>query len=639
MGWGRRWVIPACVLLVATQAVGEGLRPDGRAPSPPRVIRDGGSPVGIHPGTGTFTIEGPERTVRIAFGPEAPASLADVSEAVALDVARSFAGLPAARAHLRPVSLGPDGANRLGWAVDLFDTPSLTAVRVYVDAEGHPAGAISLVRSGLARVWGRSPDHGGLREVRLAGLGEGARLASDILQVDGCAGEDGPVCERHGFARPDDAGDWLFDPVRSDPFDPFTEVNAWYHLHDARRRLAEIGLDDYPQQVLAVVNFRLDLTGDGRLDPYPNAFFFPRMTPDADGLVFGHLGAGGLAHDTDVLRHELVHAATVHLAELHARFDEQGFDHQPWVVAESVADYFAAALSGDPAIGVHAGGLLGLGPDGVRRLDRALDCPADLVGQPHADAEVFGGALWRAREAVGEEMDVVVAAALRAMPHQPTLAQAARAVEAVASAVLPADEAARVSAVLAAAGLLDCSRFRLLTGAAPRQGWLAVTRQMGRLSPGPFQYRIPIPEGTGRVRVVLEPERSADAAPVLHVRVGAPVQYLRREVAGRLTYEIVADAEGKAEIVLESGDWRFMESPVLFASPANAADHGWAYRIRVVYEPEATGRIGGWARPDLGEQPPPRPVPANDGAAPTGCVLGPVGLLVLLAGLRRRRAR
>jgi hypothetical protein len=564
-------------------------------------------------------------------------------------VARSFVDLPTARARTVEIALESRGVLQWGFAVELYEPERLRATRVYVDGHGRPLGRVPLERGGLARVWGRSPDHGGVREVRLQGIESAERLFSEALEVSGCAGDTGPVCRIEQFAAPDGDGNWRYDPDPSDPFDPFSEVNAWHHLEDALGRLAEVGLDDLPRRVHAIVNFRLDETGDGLLDPFPNALYMPRMSESTDGLVFGHVGTGSLAHDADVLRHELVHAATVHLADLYARFDDYGLDHQPSVIAEAVADYFAAALSGDPAIGVHTGRLLGLGDSGIRRLDLDLSCPADLVGQPHADAEVFGGALWRARTLAGERMDVVVASALRAMPHQPSLAQAAQAVAATATVVLAPDVAAEVVAVLEETGLLGCSRFRRLEVDAPRFGWLPVTRQMGRLSPGPFQYRIPIPEGAGRVRIRIEHVASDVRGPdspgeaVLHVRIGAPVKYLRKEMGGLLQYEIVDDLRHGTEVILEDDAWSFLSEPVLFASPANRADHPWGYRLSV--EVEARPAVRDIVSVDPVAERPPAEVTASSGdvePGPTGC--GPGGavailLLVCVGALMRGRRR
>ncbi len=613
---------------------------------PPLVERITGTERGSVPGAGSVVLKGAFGVELVEYGSLEPVAPTLIEPLHAVEKARSYAGLPKAKAWAFPLALSIEaGENsntsvkrRFGFAVDLVELGSVVAWRVYIDGHGHPVGIVPLVKGAYANVYKRSPSHSSADVAFLDVLGKVAELDDGSLRVSGCGPEPGgAICEFLSFATPDEHGDWLFGPVPADPLDPFAEVNAFWQLHTSKEALAEMGLDHYSRGVHAVVNYQSDESGDGELEPFLNAMYVPRMFGDADGLVFGYTGAGSLAHDADVLRHELVHAATVHLADLNSTFDEYGYDHHPAVIAETVADYYAAALSGDPAVAVHTGLLLGMGEGGVRRLDLDLHCPDDLIGRPHHDAQVVAGALWRAREAVGKKMDEVVATALKAMPLQPSIGQAAISLLAAASVHLGAGGHERVRRILEEAGVTSCSRFRDLEVGTAAMGQLPFTRQMGSLSPGPFQYRFRVPHGTGTVIARLQRLDGEDAIDgVLHARVGSPVRYLRREeVAGGMSLEIVYESKGQAEVEIDEEAWSHMNEPIIFLGPANSSEFSWMYRIEVFTKEsdevsEPTGHAPSSAIDSGGDS------PGGCGrSAPFGVVL----LLLWLPILKKRQAR
>lgn len=64
---------------------------------------------------------------------------------------------------------------------------------------------------------------------------------------------------------------------------------------------------------------------------------------------------------------------------------------------EGLADFFAAALSGDPLIAEYASGEIA-GGVGTRSLESGARCPESITGDPHGDGQLTSsGALFRNR--------------------------------------------------------------------------------------------------------------------------------------------------------------------------------------------------------------------------------------------------
>ena len=99
------------------------------------------------------------------------------------------------------------------------------------------------------------------------------------------------------------------------------------------------------------------------------------------------------------------------------RLARHGASAEPAAVEEALADFFAAALSGDPLMGEYAVGEAA-GGAALRSLSDGARCPDAVTGEAHDDARVLSGALWSARVVVERERrrlyDVAVLEAARA---------------------------------------------------------------------------------------------------------------------------------------------------------------------------------------------------------------------------------
>jgi len=225
------------------------------------------------------------------------------------------------------------------------------------------------------------------------------------------------LCHLVPVAQRDQNGDFLLQPAAgSAPEDPFAEVEAFFAARRALEEFRGFGLLDLSAQPLPlVVNMMLPAGIDSGnaaqmadptlpLEPYPGAAFRTSSPVvgepvglDGPAIWLGQGSVADMAYDSDVVSHEMVHAAvdaTVRLVPwMHA--DSQGLSGSPSALNEGLADYFAGALAGDPHIGEYAAKNFGL-PE-MRSIEGAARCPEALVGEPHADSLIVSRALWTVR--------------------------------------------------------------------------------------------------------------------------------------------------------------------------------------------------------------------------------------------------
>lgn len=188
--------------------------------------------------------------------------------------------------------------------------------------------------------------------------------------------------------------------------DPFAEVSAYFHT---ARALAYFGWQGKKIDVVASARIASGLLdgddaraarADLPLEPLPAAFFLP--SADAFGELNGSppaiwLGQGEVrdfSYDGDVVYHETTHAVLQEILPPHGayRFTSQGVTSEPEAIEEGLADYFAAAISGDPLVGEWVGGEY---PSEVRSVKTGTPC-SDWTGEPHADGLLLASALWNA---------------------------------------------------------------------------------------------------------------------------------------------------------------------------------------------------------------------------------------------------
>lgn len=147
------------------------------------------------------------------------------------------------------------------------------------------------------------------------------------------------------------------------------------------------------------------------LQPFSNAFYAPSdpmfsaiFGIQGGALWFGQGHSVDFAYDGDVVYHELGHAvvnATLKLVHT-PHMDEFGASMAPGAMNEGLADYFAAALTGDPDVGEYASQDIP-GKDAIRTLDNEDKCPTAITGEVHGDASLFSGGLWDVRKTLDED--------------------------------------------------------------------------------------------------------------------------------------------------------------------------------------------------------------------------------------------
>ena len=318
-------------------------------------------------------------------------AIAAVATALSADLARE-------PASARLVIRAEESSERLAYEVTIEDATG-RPVRSWVDAR---TGAIVVLDDGIAHATGFAytiDPLGPLVQVTLPGLGPGTGLSSRFLRVEDSVGAP---------AAQNSAGDFELGPGSGS----FDQVNAYYHAgHFLSEFLGRhLGASDLPDSVLLRVHFRTD----------------PFVAFTSGRFVYLGQPIAGFVHEvssaTDLVIHETTHAVLY------------GHDIQPTslrreagALHEGYADYFAAAVTGDPAIGEW---LYIPFPNGATRVDQPL--PAwhasnyDRIGfgggeaaSPWGNGMILSSALWDLRTAIGPSADSLVIESLDYMPSAP----------------------------------------------------------------------------------------------------------------------------------------------------------------------------------------------------------------------------
>jgi len=196
------------------------------------------------------------------------------------------------------------------------------------------------------------------------------------------------------FAQPDifqhDITSWIWD---SSLYNVIDESNVYWHINHIHDYYKQLDRDfnglDYPVPARVYVDFS-------------NAYW------DGVGMAFGR----GDGYDFDdfglyaeVIYHEYTHGVT---DKIYSGVDFP-YAAEPGAMNEGWSDYFACALSPSQSPKIGEGGLIIFEPNGFRTLDNTYRRETDWVNEVHADSEMFGGALWEAREVLGADiMDSLV---------------------------------------------------------------------------------------------------------------------------------------------------------------------------------------------------------------------------------------
>ncbi|HEY3562265.1 MAG TPA: M4 family metallopeptidase [Kribbella sp.] len=235
--------------------------------------------------------------------------------------------------------------------------------------------------------------------------------------------------------------------------DQFEQVMAYFWGTQAQKYLQSLGFG----RDLPAVNAE---SQDYRVDQYGQDNSFERDNPDIITL-----GKGGVddAEDGEVIVHETGHA--VHAAQVPGF----GSSLEAGSIGEAFGDYFAVTVGDWVAkqYGVPVKAPLACVmdwdstsytstvPHCLRRLDAGKHYPGDVVGEVHADGEIWSQALFQIRTALGPAVaDRIIIDAQFGFAPDTSFAAAARQTVATARSLYGASQAAVAQKAFADRGIL-----------------------------------------------------------------------------------------------------------------------------------------------------------------------------------------
>jgi MYXO-CTERM domain-containing protein len=469
-----------------------------------------------------------------------PATTAADARQIALEAVAGAVPYPPA-ATLR---IDPDGrGGRLVWRVRVDTVSPPAAWMVTLDA--HTGGVLDVSDLRLdaqGHAYEHNPENSEVITVELTDLDDGDVTDGTYALVRSTVFTDGVAAEEF-LAAADGSGDFFFDPDEPSAEDPFAEVHTYWHVTEVSRYFEQVHGHAFDGPALVTTNYRA--SEDVGFD---NAYFTTNMMGDTL-LVFGQ-GQVDFAYDADVIAHEFGHsviqARTDMVFDGLISYDEYGWNIAPGAIHEGMADYWSSTWHDDPVMGEY---LAVLGA--TRDLENDYSCPDHIIGEPHYDGEIIGGATWALREAVGAEVaDSLLYGALGLLTPTPSFADLGEAIaqlagELVDDGVLTADEAADIDAILDERGLLLCGREMPLVDevsqTVPIPGAQLISeelcefaRNLGAVFSTHFQYAVQVPEeGTldrltltvGQVRQDLGGLDPGDLQYSIYARTGDLITY------------------------------------------------------------------------------------------------------------------
>lgn len=185
----------------------------------------------------------------------------------------------------------------------------------------------------------------------------------------------------------------------------FEEVMGYAHVDTMQRRLQGLGIHARrEQQRMDVADLLFDRW------EYANASY----NQFSNVMFFGTLGVD-FAEDADVLLHEYGHS-------LHDNLQGGLGKQENAALSEGFSDFLACLQADDALLGEWVA--TSIPPEGsvrwVRRCDELKRHPMALVGDPHADGEIWSGALWETRHFLGDDVMLQLATEALALGTQNT---------------------------------------------------------------------------------------------------------------------------------------------------------------------------------------------------------------------------
>ena len=288
-------------------------------------------------------------------------------------------------------------AYRLAYRAIVHSRQPVASWEYIIDANtGEPLHRQDLLRSadGQGRVFNPNPVVA-LKDFTLMDRGDSADAIPDeaytdviLPELDGSGFLDGPYVSTRLTENRANEPTLAFNYLRDDP--RFEEVMVYYHVDAVGRYLKGLGFDFVDNwQIPANVHF-------GTI----RAAFYD----DSEGSInFGDTGVD-TAEDAEVIVHEYGHAILDRQVPNINR-GEGGAIHEGF--SDFLAASFFSAVSdgfGDSIVFEWAGSD---DPEvATRSVNSNKRYPRDVVGEPHADGQIWSAALWEIFEAIGRDASI-----------------------------------------------------------------------------------------------------------------------------------------------------------------------------------------------------------------------------------------
>ena len=470
----------------------------------------------------------------------------------------------------------------------------------------------------IGNAYPKNPVTGNVEQVALEGLDSENRLTGGQTKVftylPALRGQVAPGTVVQGAARHE--GNFLYpaDDAR------FSEVQLYYGMQSANERFQGLGFYGFETPLPGVVLFQDYDEEQKKFVGSDNAFFSPIAFPESGGMFFYLTNrSGDTSLDTDVIYHEYAHAV---INELVGPDQSAVFS----ALNEGSADYFSSSFLDDPVMAEYAAKIFNSRNSFLRRTDNNNRWPYNVVGESHADGNIWSGALWDVRARLGADVTDEIALNAIAMLHPDSEFFEAGSAAIMAAEELYGEHAAEIVAdVMQSRGIYTsasrtASRSISLESGQTREGGVSAAAP-GQLLVGAQQYRIDVPNRA--TRLLVRAQANTDIRFYLRYRVPITVEdgYILAEqvsstgtsVDGYLslnnrpelqagTYYIAVvntaqmPAEYKVEVVVDGGDYTAPPAVTLLESGATSdgsvpSGPFLASRQFAVQVPEGTGAL------------------------------------------------
>jgi Zn-dependent metalloprotease len=332
----------------------------------------------------------------------------------------------------------------------------------YVDcASGDVVGVLNLVLRADGKVYDPNPVvNPTLLTVTLPNLTSATNLMGTLAQAWACTNSTCDTVTQRAVADGD--GNFLYDPVEPSLTDPFSEVNAYYHV-DKVNAWFETNLDYIPtgygcSHRYTDVAVNMD---------YENGFFGDIDRDGCGDIALGQdMNPGGVdfAYDGEVIYHEFTHGVIIDTSDIWGiTVDSLGHDYSADGLSEGTADYYAFTITDSPILGEYALGTYGQSRTAIN----GMTCPDSTMGEGHHDGQMWSGTLWDIREVIGNvKTDHLVLAVLNSLSRHTNWSEAGDALvtqaRALEGSILDTGDATTVENAVAARLLIGCVRINSL---------------------------------------------------------------------------------------------------------------------------------------------------------------------------------